>query len=291
MNVDLHIHSTASDGSLTPGEIIERAIDLDLKAISITDHDTVEGVRDVLENRWSEKIGFVSGVEISSSPPYPFVSKGSFHILGYGIDIDNPVLTNALERVKKARIERNPMIISRLVKEGFDITLEEVEQEAGGNVIGRPHMASVLLKKGYVSSVKEAFELYLAKGKPAYVEKFKLDCYVAIDVLRKAGGIPVLAHPVTLGVGMFELSCILGLMKEIGLLGIEAYYTDHSLDLTEQYLELARDKNLIVTGGSDFHGSFKHGVELGIGRGDLRVPYSVFENLKTTLETEKNKKI
>lgn len=283
MNVDLHIHSTASDGSLTPAEIIGLAVEIDLKAISITDHDTVDGVLDVLENCRPETLGFITGVEISSTPPLPYVSKGSFHILGYGIRPDDPSLTHALDRVKQARIERNPRIISLLNNAGFDVTLEEVAREAGGDVIGRPHMARVLVDKGFVPTIKDAFDRYLAKGKPAYVEKFKLNCAEAIGVLRKAGGIPVLAHPVSLDMDMETLSGLLDRMIDMGLMGIEAYYSDHSPELVSKYLDLARDKNLMVTGGSDYHGSFKAGIDLGTGRGDLCVPFSVYENLTARL--------
>ena len=279
MNVDLHIHSTASDGSMTPGEIVALALSLELKAIAITDHDTVDGAKDVLQHGCPVELSFIPGVEISSTPPSPFVSSGSFHILGYGIRPDDPDLDCALKKVQQARTERNPKIISRLNDEGMMISLDEVIEQAGGDVIGRPHMAQVLVKKGYVSSIKEAFDRFLAKGKPAYVEKYKLTCDEAIQVIRKAGGIPVLAHPVSLGMDTETLSRLLDRLCSMGLLGLEAYYSTHSPQETETFCRLAEDKNLVITGGSDFHGSFKADIALGCGRGDLHVPFSVYENV------------
>lgn len=268
---------------MTPGEIVSLARSLDLKAISITDHDTVDGVRKVLENGSLEDLHFLNGVEISSTPPLPFVNLGSFHILGYGINPDDTALNQALDKVKQARIERNPKIIALLNQAGFDISLDEVSQEAGGDVIGRPHMARVLMKKGYVTSIKDAFDRYLAKGKPAFVDKYRLNCDVAIDVLLKAGGIPVLAHPVSLGMDMKTLSALLDRMKDLGLMGIEAYYSNHTRAMKDQYVRLAREKNLIITGGSDFHGSYKADISLGTGKGDLKVPFSVYEDVMTRL--------
>lgn len=270
---------------MTPGEIVKLARGLGLKAIAMTDHDTVDGARSVLNERTPDDVHFISGVEISSIPPLPYVSKGSFHILGYGMRLDDPALNAALDRVKHARIERNPKIIKRLNESGFRISLEEVAAEAGGDVIGRPHMASILLKKGYVGSIKEAFDRYLATGKPAYVEKYKMPCHEAIEVLRTAGGLPVLAHPVSLGMDLETLSNLLDPMIEMGLAGLEAYYSGHSRELTEQYLRLAQDKNLVVTGGSDFHGTFKADIALGSGKGDLRVPFSVYENVINRLQS------
>jgi len=268
---------------MTPGEIVSLARSLDLKAISITDHDTVDGVRNVLEHGNLEDLYFLNGVEISSTPPLSFVSSGSFHILGYGIRPDDMALNQALDKVKQARIERNPKIIARLNQAGVDISLDEVSQAAGGDVIGRPHMARVLMNKGYVTSIKDAFDRYLAKGKPAFVDKYRMDCDVAIDVLLRAGGIPVLAHPVSLGMDMKTLSNLLDRMKDLGLMGIEAYYSSHTRAIKDQYLRLAREKNLLVTGGSDFHGSYKTDISLGTGKGDLKVPFSVYEDLMARL--------
>lgn len=284
MNVDLHIHSTASDGSLTPHEIIAQARLLKLKAIAITDHDTLEGVRALMTPDTPEDIHVLSGVEISSIPPLPIVSSGSFHILGYGMRLDDPGLNNALQRIRLARDERNPKMISRLAQLGMPITLEDVRSESGGEIVGRPHMARVLIKKGYVTSIEDAFGKYLAKGRPAYVEKYKLDCAQAISVITHAGGIAVLAHPSSLGLDTQALTPLLLAMKNMGLSGLEAYYSDHSPEMTHEYCTLAERLGLVVTGGSDFHGSFKADIHMGSGKGGLCVPFRVYQDIMNIID-------
>lgn len=279
MDVDLHIHSTASDGSYTPHDILDRARSLNLKAIAITDHDTVDGIKEIMTSERTGPISVLSGVEISSYPPDEFDISGNFHILGYGIRLDDPDLDTALQRVRESRHERNPRIISRLLNHGIDISMDDVRESSTGHVIGRPHIARVLIQKGYVSSIDEAFDRYLAKGRPCFVDKFRLDCRTALDVISKAGGVPVLAHPVSLRTDPDTLETLLSEMKSMGLSGIEAYYSDHSPDETEAYCTLARRLGLIVTGGSDFHGSYKTDIDMGSGRGDLCVPYEVYEGI------------
>ncbi len=279
MNIDLHIHSSASDGSFSPAEILELVHKLNLGAFSITDHDTIDGNRDVLLSGIPESIDFLSGVEISSYPPEGFSSSGSFHILGYGIDIEDRALNQSLEKFQRAREDRNPKIISRLNNAGVAISMNEVIQEAGGGLIGRPHIANLLLKKGYVISIKDAFNKYLAKGELAFVDKYRIDCENAIKLIKNAGGIPVLAHPVTLGMEFSEIENFLKKLIKLGLLGIEAYYTNHSPEQTERYCQLADKLGLLVTGGSDFHGSLKDSVDIGTGNGDLNVPYHLYETL------------
>jgi predicted metal-dependent phosphoesterase TrpH len=244
----------------------------------------LSGAREILTSGILNGLHFLSGVEISSIPPEPFISSGSFHILGYGIRLDDTGLNHALEIVQQARNDRNPKIIANLVQYGMDISMEEVVAEAGGQVIGRPHMASVLLKKGYVTSIKDAFNRFLAKGKPAYVEKYRMNCTEAIRVINHAGGIPVLAHPITLGMDMAELDRLLTVMCDMGLMGLEAYYSDHSPQKTKNYVALAVQKGLLVTGGSDFHGSYKADISLGSGKGDLCVPFCVYETLMKTIQ-------
>lgn len=283
MNIDLHIHSTASDGSCSPTEIINIIQELNLAAFSITDHDTVDGNREALLSGIPNSVNFLTGVEISSYPPSPFVCPGNFHILGYGFNIDDPFLNQALTKFQKAREERNPQIISKLNNAGIDISMDEVINEAGGGLVGRPHIASLLLKKKYVGTIQEAFNKYIAKGQFAYVEKYKIDCKNAIKLIRNAGGIPVLAHPVTLGIEFQETKKLLREMKKLGLLGLEAYYTNHSPENTKRYCQLAQDLGLLITGGSDFHGSFKANINIGTGKGELSVPYHLYETLSKAL--------
>ena len=279
MKIDLHIHSLASDGSFSPVEILDLVQKTGLGAFSITDHDTVAGNVDVLEIGIPESVKFLSGVEISSYPPEPFTSSGSFHILGYGFDIDNQPLNKSLEKFQLARETRNPEIIKKLNDAGLDISMDEVIQESGGGLVGRPHIANVMVRRGYVPSIKDAFNKYLAKGKPAFVDKYRIDCENAIRLIKDAGGIPVLAHPITLGVGFLEMEELLETMVGLGLLGLEAHYSTHSPEETEKYCQLASKLGLLITGGSDFHGSLKDNIDIGKGEGSLEVPYYLYEIL------------
>lgn len=197
--IDLHIHSAASDGTLAPPEILELAQGLKLGAIAITDHDTLDGSLQAIAAGIPEGLGFLTGVEISTERPRFFPGKGSCHILGYRIDLDNRALNRTLEKLQSAREDRNPLILERLQKIGFDLSMEEVERAAGQKgQIGRPHFAQVMLNKWYVPTFNAAFDNYLGTGKPAYVDKYLVDCPRAMALIRQAGGIPVLAHPALL---------------------------------------------------------------------------------------------
>jgi predicted metal-dependent phosphoesterase TrpH len=190
------------------------------------------------------------------------------------------VLNLNLEELQHARENRNPFIIERLTAMGVDICLEEVLRASRESQIGRPHIAQVMIKKGVVGSIDEAFDRYLGFNKPAYVEKFKLACCQAIEMITEAGGIPVLAHPYLLGItDAAVMESLVAVLKEMGLQGIEVYYPDHSPDHVSLYLELARKFDLVVTGGTDFHGAIKPDIQLGYGRGDFFIPYSVYEKL------------
>lgn len=281
--IDLHIHTTASDGSLAPQEVVRRARRAGLAAIAITDHDTVEGVRQLISHGLPDDLGFITGVEISSLPPAPYRSKGSFHILGYGIDPEAPPLAEALESLRLQRETRNPQMIDRLNELGMDLTLAEVSAEAGGAVVGRPHMAAVMVRKKWVGSVAEAFDRYLATGRPAYVEKGRIDFENAVSLIRAAGGLPVLAHPVTVGLSPDDLKGLLESLARLGLAGVEAYYSTHPPELTRFLLGCAKSLGLVVTGGSDYHGAYKKGIELGVGRGDLHVPFDCYATLTAAL--------
>ncbi|WP_300667158.1 PHP domain-containing protein [Desulfoluna sp.] len=281
--VDLHIHTTASDGSFSPWEVVACARKTGLSAIAITDHDTVEGAREILSAGLPVDLKFITGVEISSSPPAPYCSQGSFHILGYGIDLDSPPLGEALAALRRQRETRNPQMISRLNTLGVPLTLSEVVAEAGGAVVGRPHMAAVMVRKQAVGSVQEAFDRYLAKGCPAYVEKGRIDFENAVSLIRAAGGLPVLAHPVTVGLPLGELEGLLADLTRRGLAGVEAYYSTHSPEFTQSLLRCAESLGLLVTGGSDFHGEYKSGIHLGVGKGDLHIPFDCYATLIAAL--------
>lgn len=278
--IDLHIHSTASDGTYSPKEIIALAEKLQLAAISITDHDTVAGSKEAIVSDIPPDLKFITGVEISASPPPSFHCSGSFHILGYLFRLDDPLLNQTLSELQLARDNRNPGIIKRLNDLGINVSIQEVVELSGEGLTGRPHIARLMIKKGYVKSIDEAFDKYLAKGKPAYVDKYRIECGRIIEIILNAGGIPVLAHPalVELGNGR-EFEELIFELKELGLKGIEVYYPEHSKDQVSYYLKLAEKHKLLVTGGTDFHGSLKPDINMGSGRGDFHVPYYLYEYL------------
>ena len=194
--IDLHIHSTASDGTFQPSEIVSMAQDLNLLAISITDHDTIDGLKEAIAYGIPPSLKLLPGVEISVSPPDDFGLSGSMHILGYAFAPDNPILNQALKKLGASRENRNPKIIERLNSLGMKISLDEVTHDLHiRGQLGRPHIASFMVKKGFADSIDAAFKKYLGSGKPAYVDKYRLGCAEAIEIIRKAGGVPVLAHP------------------------------------------------------------------------------------------------
>jgi len=274
--VDLHIHSTASDGSLSPAEIIETARKVGLRAIAITDHDTVEGSVEALRYQDSSGVEILPGIEISVS-----FDSGTMHMLGYLMRLDDVSLGQTLKVVQEARTNRNLEIIKRLQDVGVDISYDEVLKVSGGGQIGRPHIAQVLVHKKAVQTIDEAFNKLLKKGRPTYVERYRLLPVEAIQTILGAGGVPVLAHPFTLNAKTEgDLDRVLADLKQAGLKGVEVYYPGHGPELTALYKRLADRHGLLVTGGTDFHGMVSPGVHIGIGRGDLRVPYRLVEELK-----------
>src|SRR5687767_15768521 len=192
--VDLHSHSTASDGTLAPAEVVRLAVRSGLSGLAITDHDTIDGLPEAVAEAKSAGIDFLPGIEISCEVPRP----ATMHILGLGVDPESPALNEMARRMVAGRNERNPQIVAKLNELGMRITLEEGEQEAGGDVVGRPHIAAVLLRKGYVSSIKQAFDRYLGAGAAAYFGRDRMEPGPAMAVIREAGGVAVLAHPVQL---------------------------------------------------------------------------------------------
>ena len=280
VSIDLHIHTTASDGTFTPQEILSRAQQLGLKAIAITDHDTVAGSKEALRSGIPPSLKFLTGVEISATPPPFYPGSGSFHLLGYSIRLDDPKLNGTLEKLQQARKNRNPTIISRLNEFGISITLDEVRKVAGEGQLGRPHIAKLMVKKGAVASIDEAFDRFLGNGKPAYVDKQRVECFKAIEIIQDAGGVPVLAHPGLLDYQTEnQLDELIGKLKKAGIQGVEVYYSGHTPDQTRLYAALAQRHDLLMTGGSDFHGAIQPEIKMGSGQGDLIVPYELFKKL------------
>ncbi len=274
--IDLHLHTTASDGVKTPSEMVRYAKFKGLQAISITDHDTIGGLEEGLEE--GKKIGFevIPGIEISAEH-----SPGSMHLLGYFIEIDDSLLNERLRYLQKAREERNPKMVEKLNQLGVHITYEDVLRVSGGGQVGRPHFAQVLIEKKYVKNFQEAFDRYLKKGAPAYVDKLRFTPVEAIRFIREAKGVAVLGHPNTLGLnGYGELERLLIDLMKAGLKGIEVYYPEHSFFEIAQYKALAEKYGLVMTGGTDYHGIEKEDLDVGVGRGDMKLPYSIVEELK-----------
>jgi len=282
--IDLHIHSTASDGTFSPAEILALAKDLNLAAIAITDHDTINGSKEALDIGVPSSLKFLTGVEISASPPPSFSYSGSLHILGYAIKLDDPLLNKALTTLQEARKNRNPGIIDRLNSMDVAISMDELLIEVGDGQLGRPHIARLMVKKGYVESIKEAFDKYLGKGKPAYVDKYRIDCSMAIEVILGAGGIPVIAHPFLLNPGdVADIENLIIMLKKMGLKGIEVYYPEHSPHVMSQFADMANRHELLMTGGTDFHGSLKPEIKMGSGRGNFFAPYMLYEKLMESI--------
>ncbi len=275
--VDLHTHSTASDGTYSPKELIYLAKKVGLKALALTDHDTIDGLPEAYQTAKEEGISFLCGVEISVK----FEGPGHFHLLGYFLEPPEE-LKEVLDKLKAARAERNKKMVGKLKELGIDISLEELQSIAEGEV-GRPHFAYLLVKKGYVKSVEEAFERYLKKGAPAYYPKALLTEEEAINAIKKAKGIPVLAHPITLKLSDEALKSYLIRLKELGLMGVEVYYSEHTREYTKFLEGLTSELSLIKTGGSDFHGKNKPDIKLGLGFGNLRVPDDCYYELKKAM--------
>ncbi|MFP4476334.1 MAG: PHP domain-containing protein [Desulfatibacillaceae bacterium] len=278
--IDLHVHTTASDGTDSPAGILDLAHGLGLSAVAITDHDTVEGAREALRERPRDGLAFVPGVEISVSVPDPYAdAKGTLHILGYFIDVNHHTLTRSLNILQEARANRNPQIIERLHRMGLDLSYEEVLDSAGGGQLGRPHIAQMMVAKGVVPDIQAAFSNYLGKGRPAYVEKYRLGVEEALSVILEAGGLPVLAHPFSLKMEGDRLDSFVSGLADLGLRGIEVYYPEHSEKQVAAYLALVEKYGLLATGGTDFHGSRKPNISLGKGKGNLHIPYDLYEEL------------
>ena len=279
--VDLHCHSTFSDGVLTPAQLVRLAAERGLGALALTDHDTVAGVQEAADEAASAGLDFLPAIEISCAFPRP----GTMHMLGYGIDIANPRLLAATARLAEARLERVEMIIHRLQKLGIDLSIDHVIAESGVAMPGRPHIALALKNRGYVATRREAFDRYLGGAGVAYVDNSPFTAEEAIDIIRDAGGTAVLAHPLLLRrATMSQLEAVVTELARVGLEGLEAMHGSHSIDDIHRLTRLADRVGVMTTGGSDFHGPAGPGSPLGDSgiatpAGGRNVPRSVFEQL------------
>jgi predicted metal-dependent phosphoesterase TrpH len=271
--IDLHIHSTASDGEFTPSEVVHFALEQGLAVIALTDHDTLSGVAEAQQAANGTDLEVIAGVEINSEGDW-----GDLHFLGYYVDPENDFLRGRLQAMRDARIGRARRMIERLRDMGMALEWDQVQALAGGDTIGRPHLARALIEQGYVETVREAFDRFIGNDGPAYVPRLRLTPPEVILAIRTAGGIPVIAHPVHSGAAAVRrIPEFVG----YGLRGIEVYYPHHSPEDVEMLLGLCREHGLLATGGSDFHGpSVREGVALGL----IDVPWECVERLREAVD-------
>lgn len=272
MHIDLHAHSSMSDGSLSPEQLIDHAVRENVGILALCDHDTTTGIKRFIAYGKNKNITTIPGVELSAT-----WAKGNCHIIGLGVRDDYEPLETVLREIRESRDKRNEIIIAKLNAFGLAVSLEDVERVSGGEVTARPHFARVLIEKGYVGTVKEAFQRYLAKGAPGYVDRYRLEPHQAVQLLSDAGALPVLAHPSQLHISLEEVEQFVSALKAYKLAGIEVYTPYTPDEHIQEYLKIAQKNGLMVTGGSDFHGQSKPDHRLGYYREDKGIPDSCTE--------------
>ena len=273
--IDLHTHSLCSDGAQTPADVVRTASDAGLAAIALSDHDSIAGVQEAIDTGKSLGVEVIPAVELSAQ------SDTELHILGYFIDIHNRKLQEMMQYALQVRDERQAETCRKLNEQGFQITMEEARAEAHGNpVLCRAHFAQIMVRKGYASSVKEAFSKYLSVGCYAYSNRQALTGPEAVSLIREAGGIAVAAHLHLIKKPDNELREYLKSLIPYGLDGVEGYYTDYTPDMEQRYRAMAKELNLVISGGTDYHGANKPHISIGKGRGELEIPYGVLDGLR-----------
>jgi predicted metal-dependent phosphoesterase TrpH len=265
--LDLHTHSAASDGSQRPAELVRLAEQVGLTALALTDHDTVDGIAEALEAARHSPVRFVPGVELSAQ-----LADGTLHLVGLFIDHEHPGLAGGLARVRAMRAERNPRIAEALGRLGIPVGLDDAAAEAGGGVVSRVHFAEALVRKGFARDPDDAFSRLLSNGGPADIHKERLQPGECLRLIRAAGGVPILAHPDQTGRRGADLARLLDGLADQGLAGIEVRCSRYTPTITADLTRLARERGLVVSGGSDYHGRAKPKILLGRGFGRLRVP-------------------
>lgn len=284
--IDLHVHSNISDGTLSPSELVYYAAKKQLSAIALTDHDTILGIEEALsaaETLRKKGINFtlIPGVEISAA-----FRKRDIHILGLFVDYTHPNLKKQLEQAVLEREKRNEKMAKNLRNAGLSITVQELKEEDKNAIITRAHFAKLLYKKGYVKNIKDAFLKYLGEDGPYYVAREYISPEDTIALIKEAGGIPVLAHPLLYHLSEKELEALLVRLKASGLAGIEAIYSNNVSNEEAYACSLARKYDLLISGGSDFHGSVKPDIEIGSGRGNLKIPENLLIPMREYLEKQ-----
>lgn len=273
--IDLHSHSTFSDGTLSPSELIYLAKETGVNAIALTDHDTISGLKIAKET--ADKIGveLINGIEISA-----YYNETELHILGLFLDLNNETLLKELKVLEETREKRNIQLVENLKTLNFDISYDYVKSTAVSNLITKAHFARALLEKGYISSIQEGFDIYLGENKLADVKRELPDFKKAIEIINKSGGKSILAHPYSYGLSEEDIEEVVKNLKNAGLQGIECYYSTHTKEQEEFLLNLATKYSLKISGGSDFHGDNRPNTFLGKGKGNLNISYEILKNLK-----------
>jgi 3',5'-nucleoside bisphosphate phosphatase len=256
--IDLHTHSTYSDGSLRPRELVRRAAREGLSALALTDHDTVAGSSEAREECARHGLEFIAGVELEATS-----ADGELHILGLDLQEPLEVVEQALEATRRERTNRNAAILRLIRADGVEVEMDEVEAFAGGTVVGRPHFAAFLVRRGIAATVQDAFDRFLGRGKPYYLPRQTLPPEQIVELIKAAGGRPIIAHPMTLGIPTERLGALLARYRDMGMEGIEAFHSGASLAACREIARIARDLGLRVTAGSDFHGDDRKGRRLG----------------------------
>lgn len=277
--IDLHTHTTASDGTLTPSELVAYAAEKGLCAVAVTDHDTTEGIAEALSAADGRELNVIPGIEISS-----MYDRLEIHIVGLFIDPENTSLLEWLTALRQSREERNKKMLTVLSDMGIEISYDELSEFAAGSIITRAHFAGIMLKKGYITSINEAFDRLIGDRCPAYIPRELPDYKTSINMIRSAGGIAVLAHPLLYKINTKGLEDMVSELAAASLTGIEAYYSTHSPSDTKYIKRLAQQNRLLLSGGSDFHGSNKKNLDLGTGYGTLAVPADLIDTLKGALK-------
>lgn len=274
--IDLHVHTIASDGTLTPPECVHRAKELDLSAIAITDHDTADGVAAACAEGEKCGVEVIPGIEISAD----YLGIEGVHILGYFIDPNSPALNELLDWVIQERDARNEKIAAAMRADGIDVDLDEMRDKYATPVIGRPHFAAQLVEKKIAQSISDAFDRYLGEEKIYYRRREYIPMDRAFSVIERAGGKAVLAHPLQYEFSEEQLISLITTVRGYGAVGMECLYSQYSEQQSEYLMSLAQHFGMCVTGGSDYHGSRKPDIEIGFGKGELNVPYELLEKLK-----------
>ena len=277
--IDLHTHTTASDGSESPAQLVRLAHQLGLEALAITDHDTTVGLAGAQQAATSIDLELIAGLELACQS-----DVGTLHMLGYFIDPHSRDLDGLLTEMIASRARRNPQIVAKLNELGYELTMADVQAQASGPIISRLHIAQAMLHKGYVRSLDEAFGRFLGDTGSAYVQRVEPTPARAIDTIHSAGGLAVVAHPVHLrAANERQLTARLTELADVGLDGVEVWYPEHTAGLTDQLWRFCCKADLAAVGGSDFHGSAKPHIQLGTGRGSLNIPLEILHRLKSRL--------